>query len=60
MFNSFQMVRNMTGLHGVISSMKNLTLSMAQFISSVGESAMKLITITLLIYVVLQTLEFPL
>jgi len=50
----------MAAIQDVISSMKNLKHSMAQFLLATGECTLKLITLFLLIYVVLQSIELPL
>lgn len=48
------------GIHGVIFSMKNIKHIMAHLMLYTGERTMKLISILLLIYVVLQTIELSL
>lgn len=50
----------MTERHDVISSMKSLKHIRPYFMLIIGERSMKLITISLLIYVVLHAMELPL
>ncbi len=50
----------MTKIYNVISSMRYLKTLLHSIFVSTGEASLKLLTIFLLIYVVLQTIELPL